>query len=279
MPSFIHIITTRFNVPTKTWDITRDGTKTLTNAWLEDRFDIFLKYCLPSFQNQSLKSFVWLVFFDTQTPEKYLKIIAEIRREFPVFTPVYVSDFDEMTQRLQEIIPTYFLSDTQFLLTTDIDNDDMLHKNFVQEVQNRFQPVHDLVIDMRLGLQLTKLNNNKAFVNHFFQVASPFVSLVENSSNFKTVTKERHLNYRNYPNLVFQDKEPMFIQFIHENNLVNATMRNNKRLAAIQYSYFGISPENEFTISKISTFVYNIKRSLKTLVNLITKNNNDKRPI
>lgn len=270
MDNFIHIISTRFNVPTKTWDETKDGNKTLTDQWLEDRFDIFLNYCLPSFKNQKNKNFSWLVFFDTETPEKYLKIIKEIQKEFPVFTPLFVRDFDEMTVKLLEIIPTYILAETKFLITTDIDNDDMLHQEFVSQIQTLFQPIHNFVIDLRLGYQLTKVNAKQGVANHFFQVASPFVSLVENIHVFKTVTKERHLVYREYPDIVCIDNKPLFIQYIHSNNLCNQTW-NNKRLYNLPYSQFGISKANELKISGIEAFVFNTKRNLSKGATFIKK--------
>lgn len=271
MDPFKHIISTRFNVPTEIWKTTREGKKPLSDEWLEDRFEIFRKYCLPSFKNQSQKNFVWLVFFDNQTPEKYRKTITEIQGECEQFHPVFVQDFQEMSTKLLEIIPQYFDHKTEYVITSDIDNDDMIHQSFVAEVQKNFKPIHHLVIDLRLGLQLTKVNGKKAIVNYYYQVANPFVSLVEKISDFKTVTKEKHLDYRNYPDSVIEDKTPLFIQFIHENNLMNDTWKDSKRISSINYSEFGISKENSLPLSKTSTFVHNTKRLLRNTFKLISK--------
>lgn len=271
MENFKHIIITRFNVPTEIWTKTRDGKKPLSDEWLEDRFRIFCNYCLPSFKNQNEKNFVWLVFFDRHTPTDYLNLIRKIQDDFKTFTPVFVNDFEEMSATLLKIIPQYFDDKTEFLITTDIDNDDMIHRSFVEEVQKNFKPIHNLVIDLRLGLQLTKTNHRNAVANYYYQVANPFVSLVEKVSDFKTVTKENHLHYRNYPQIVKEDEKPLFIQFIHKNNLMNNTWRSAKRLQTLKYDDFGISKENEFSISSSAAFMYNTKRLLKNALQLISK--------
>ncbi len=271
MENFKHIISTRFNVPTEIWTTTREGKKPLSDEWLEDRFEIFRKYCLPSFKNQSQKNFVWLVFFDILTPQKYLGLIDDIQKDCNQFHPVFVQDFQEMSAKLLEIIPQFLDDNSEYLVTTDIDNDDMIHRSFVAEVQKSFKPIHNLVIDLRLGLQLTKTGANKGVANYYYQVANPFISLVEKTTDFRTVTKENHLNYRNYPNIVKADKTPLFIQFIHKNNLMNDTFQNSKRISKINYSDFGISKENELVLSDITTFVFNAKRFLINAVKILSK--------
>ncbi len=256
---YIHIISTRFNVPTQIWATTRIGKKPLSEEWLKDRFEIFQQYCLPSFINQSNRNFVWLVFFDKETPDKYLKIIADIQQKCVNFHPVFVQDFEEMSQKLVQMIPDFYLPETKFVISSDIDNDDLLHQDFVENVQKLFRPIHNLVIDLRRGLQLTRTSVSTAFVNEFYTIANPFVSIVENKSDVKTVIKEKHPTYRNYPDYVFYDEKPMFIQFIHANNLVNDSFQS-KRISSINFKEFGIAENYFFKISAWKTFWYNASR-------------------
>jgi hypothetical protein len=46
------------------------GEEVWNDEWLEDRFYLFGKYCLPSVLNQANKNFFGLFFFDISTPEK-----------------------------------------------------------------------------------------------------------------------------------------------------------------------------------------------------------------
>lgn len=269
--NFIHVITTRFNVPTSVWTETRDGTKPLSEEWLKDRFEIFQKYCLPSFKNQSNKNFIWLVFFDENTPEKYKQEIENIQKEFSLFQPIFVQDFEELQRKALQIIPTFFSDDTQFLISTDLDNDDLLHREFIDTVQQKFEPKNDLVIDLKRGLQLTKSEEGKAYINVFYMVANPFVSLVENKNSFGTVMKEEHLKYRNYSNYTFYDLEPRFIQYIHSNNLLNNSEENAERITALDFSDYGTEIEDEFKISKSEAAFFNIKRKWKILKKVLKK--------
>lgn len=271
MHHYKHIITTRFNVPTSIWTVTREGAKPLSEEWLKDRFEIFQKYCLPSFKNQSNKNFMWLVFFDVNTPEKYRSEIEKMQKELSLFQPIFVQNFEEMHRKALEIIPTFFEDNTQFLISTDIDNDDLLHRDFVATVQQKFEPKNDFVIDLKRGLQLTKIAEKKAFINVFYMAANPFVSLVEDKNNFGTVMKEEHLKYRNYKNYTCDDLEPRFIQYIHTYNLVNNSKENAERVSNLDFSDYGIAKENEFKISNSGALIYNFKRKWRLLRNLLTK--------
>jgi hypothetical protein len=104
-----------------------------------------------------------------------------------------------MKTKAVEIIPQFFTPDTQFVITSELDNDDMLHKDYVKTVQEHFKPVHDLVIDLRRGFQLTMLPGRKAIVKLYNAAVNPFVSLAESKDNFQTVLKERaHNCFRDY---------------------------------------------------------------------------------
>lgn len=266
--SFNHYISTRFNVPTKIWGKTRDGHQPLTEKWLSDRFEIFINYCLPSFKNQTNQNFQWFVFFDTNTPEKYIEIIEEIKSSYINFKPVFVNDFEEMFEKFKLISSSH---DRDFVITTDIDNDDMIQKDFIKNIQELYQPLHNLAIDLKLGLQLTKTSADTAFAQILYYTGSPFVSLVEERNNVKTVMHQSHTLYRNSEHFVYYDEEPRYIQFIHEFNLVNSTLPNMKRLYSIDYNQYGVMKKNQLKISKSEAIIFNIKRSLSIVLKLLKK--------
>lgn len=272
MSQFIHVIMTRFNVPTKGWNETRSGFKPLTEEWLDDRFKLFSTYVLPSYKNQTNQNYVWLTFFDTNTSDKFRKIIKEIEAEYPVFRAVFVEDFDEMKTKAVEVIPQYFTSDTKFVITSELDNDDMLHQDYIKTVQELFKPVHDLVIDLRRGYQLTMLPDRKAVVNVYNDVVNPFVSLAESVDNFKTMLKERaHNSYRHYPNFSVENSREMYIQIIHQYNLMNVTFKH-KAVYDVDFSEYGMTENTRFTIDRFRTLQHNIAR-VPFVMGLILKKN------
>ncbi|WP_332018608.1 glycosyltransferase [Kaistella sp.] len=270
MKPFLHIITTRFNVPTQSWNITRDGKAPLSEEWHEHRFEVFRKFTLPSFKNQNNQDFVWLVFFDVNTDLKYKKVISIIQKDYPKFIPVFINEFAQMQPWIINFIKTK-KEQFQFVITSDIDNDDLLHKKFTQTVQQYFKPVHDLVIDVRTGIQL-EMNGKNAKVFSVNMAASPFVSLVEEINEAGSVIKEPyHSKYRIYNEYSFFDREALFIQFVHPFNMVNNIRADNKRLYGFDYASFGMTAPLEFTISSISTFIHNTKRNMRLAHNKILR--------
>lgn len=267
MKNFIHIIITRFNVPTTNWVTTRDGQQTLTDEWLKHRFDLFLKYTLPSFKNQTNKDFYWFVFFDIKTPLKFKKVIHDIHENLPQFQAIYISHFDEMQPTLKEIIPRFYKSNTKYVISAEIDNDDILHKDYIKVSQELYTSTHNLVLDIRKGYQITFLPKNTIITNAYYATANPFVAIVESTDKFESILKENHKNYRYYKKLVVYDAKPLFIQTIHGNNISNKTFKT-KCIMNPNLTEFGIK---EFKINYGISLMKNIKHYVKVIFSILGK--------
>ena len=74
MTGFVHFIVTRFNL--KIWS----GVQ-LDTSWYDHRIMLFESFCLPSIENQTNRSFHWLILCDSTTPPIYLERIKP-GREF-----------------------------------------------------------------------------------------------------------------------------------------------------------------------------------------------------
>lgn len=83
-----HFILTRFNL--LLWDKAKDDRKVRTIKWLEHRFSLFEKYCLPSVKNQTCQDFEWIVLFDSMTPDNYKDRIVLYQKECTQFQPIFV---------------------------------------------------------------------------------------------------------------------------------------------------------------------------------------------
>lgn len=111
--------------------------------WLDHRFSLFEKYCLPSVRNQTCQAFIWIVLFDSKTPEMYKKRIDEYKKTCPQMISVFVEPqngryFAEIFRR--EIVKRL---DAKRVVSTYLDNDDALHMGFVEELQQRALGVSD----------------------------------------------------------------------------------------------------------------------------------------
>ena len=60
MINFKHILITRFNLP-KRWNSDKQGNEILDTVWLEERFDLFEIFCIPSIEGQTSKTLKYLL--------------------------------------------------------------------------------------------------------------------------------------------------------------------------------------------------------------------------
>ncbi|TIC79530.1 hypothetical protein E8D34_20365 [Nocardioides sp. GY 10113] len=122
-----HVLLTRFNLPTV-------GAESLIRAregWLRERVALFERYCLPSVAAQSATTFEWLVYFDPESPA-WLK--ERISGWQSVLTPVFRATVDR-AELLADIESTLERRG-KWLITTNLDNDDGLARDFVERIQS-----------------------------------------------------------------------------------------------------------------------------------------------
>lgn len=123
-----HVLLTRFNLPSA-------GVESIVRAqegWLRSRMDLFERYCVPSVAAQTNQNFVWLIYFDPQSPHWLLERIEEYRAKgtfVPVFRPTF--DATELVADIRSVVG----EPRSELITTNLDNDDGLAVDFVERLQ------------------------------------------------------------------------------------------------------------------------------------------------
>lgn len=128
LESVDHVLLTRFNVPTPGYE----SLVRASDGWLEKRIVLFEKYCLPSVRNQGDRRFRWLVYFDPESPEWFIKRVREANGD-GIFTPMFRSAISR--QDLLEDLRTAVGSPGRYLLTTNLDNDDGLAADFTARLR------------------------------------------------------------------------------------------------------------------------------------------------
>ena len=212
-----HVLITRFNIHYKT-KMAEKGFD--TEVWLDDRFEIFKKYCFPSIINQSKKDFNWFIYADSETTPRVLSELKDLIKPYPHITLI-VRVFDNFSVRpyLKEDIQTYLGGDFDFLISSRVDTDDMLHKDYIKLVQSyfNFQEYEALnfnkgiVYDIQTGVTAIKIHKSNAFL-----------SLIEkrNEGSFKTVFYQMHINFKNEPaKREIKIKAPMWCVTVHGLNV------------------------------------------------------------
>ena len=217
-----HFILTRFNV--LLWNKAKDGRKVRTTRWLEHRFQLFEKYCLPSVKNQTLQKFEWIVLFDSMTPDSFKERIEGYQKECPQSRSVFVEP--ENGWRFAEIFRSEIVKrlKSKRVLTTYLDNDDALNVSFVEDLQRRALTVsYGTFINYDDGYQYYA---DDKFMMRVHYPTNHFVSVVEKgeSATLKgvfgfgshaTIEKIKGVKIECVKNL------RMWCEVVHEKNMMN----------------------------------------------------------
>lgn len=214
---FQHYIITRFNLKRKDWNSTKNNEEVLSELWLKERFELFENFCFPSVKNQSNQNFKWLVFFATDTPEIYKVKIEKFAEEFDNFYPFFVEGMESFIPSIKQKVQE--LDTEKYIITSRLDNDDSLHKNYVNEVQSYFNNQNYMAIDIidGYGMQIgAKVRIGK--MRHSF---NPYISLIEKKDDFKTVWHKGHTFWKYEKNIIAIKNKPLWLTIIHEKNKSN----------------------------------------------------------
>lgn len=215
---FKHYLITRFNLKNPDWDVTKNNETLLTDEWMEDRMWLFENFCFPSVAAQTNKNFNWLLFFDTSTPEKYKKAIADLISSRANIKAFYINGMPEFYPAIQQFI-SEDSKDTPYLITSRIDNDDCIHKNFIDEVQQKFKSQDYQAIDIIQGYSLqVKPRFILGKKEHIF---NPFISLIEKNESPKTVWFNDHTLWKKETRITQITDKRLWMSIIHEKNKVN----------------------------------------------------------
>ena len=229
-----HFILTRFNL--YLWNKDKGGCPVRTKQWLEHRFELFERYCLPSIKWQTCQNFEWIVLFDSTTPEPFKEKIGEWLKECPQLVPVYVEPKDgyRFAQIFeQEVRCKMSEGRCDRVLTTYLDNDDALNVRFVEDIQQRVQSLPD-------GTFIYYTEGYQYFTDHKYLMKihypkNHFVSVVEsgNPAMMKTIYgygSHYYIDKIKGAKIEYVKDLPMWCQVVHEKNMGNDAYFLNAKL-------------------------------------------------
>lgn len=222
-----HFILTRFNL--QLWPTDKRGRDIQRETdWLEERFRLFETFCLPSLRAQTCMDFDWVLLMDAETPQPWRERMEHWKAQMPQLHPVWVPrplhrQFPAVFQRL---VSKHLHEGGQRVLTTYLDNDDALHRRFVEEVQRRAPGLQGgTFLFFPHGLQYftsLQLATRIAYPNNHF------CTLVEDyarPAQVRTVYGygSHFLLHRNphIPIHLATDAPPLWIEVVHERNVDN----------------------------------------------------------
>lgn len=209
---FEHFIMTRFNLATPG----RESVIRTQEGWLEYRFKLFERYCIPSIAQQSSSAFKWIIYFDKDTPDQYKDHIKKLQKEV-AFKAYYTELF--RTEGWRNSLFEAFCPKAGNILTTRLDSDDVISVDFVQRLHEAIEDNNYAtgVYNFRKGLirqgeALFRINHES---NAFFSLLEP------NGPDVFTAPSIKHMEIRRQRSLFQIDNEPSWMQIIHDSNVSN----------------------------------------------------------
>jgi len=233
-----HYLITRFNLTNDDWREKHNADNPISEDWLDKRIKIFETYCFPSVKNQANTDFDWLVLFDSKTPDRYRKNIADWKGQLPNFRPLFINGFLDLNKAILNYINDTAAKDNEFIITTRLDNDDAIHVDFIKTIQENFKPQLG-VIDLIKGYQLILKPNGQHDARLIEAAFNPFISVISRLPNFKSVLSEEHHYWKDYHSSITIKDQRLWIQFVHGGNVLNRAFKFSRKSLKFKKTDFG----------------------------------------
>lgn len=218
---FDHFLLTRFSA------VFAQG-EPAQEEWLRYRLGFFVDACWSSvLGQQGAPDFTWLVLFDDRCPDGFRADVESLAAG--AFTPIWSHEqwspsiFARAIEARREGLDTAGGAAAPWLLTTRLDSDDGIARDFMVAVQREFTPTDGLFIDFPRGIQIDR--SGKTYL--YDQLSSPFLTLVERRAAAhppQTVYAARHARASAWGPVREVMAPPMWVQVIHGGNLLNMTV-------------------------------------------------------
>jgi Putative rhamnosyl transferase len=251
MKNFNHFFLTKFNV--RSFPDLRPG---CDPEWLANRFKLFDQFCFPSVCNQSNQNFKWVVFFDADTPDEFKTKIADYSDRWANFVPLYLDfplPYGEFPNEARKVVRKVIPDDCEYLITTWLDNDDSIHKDYVQMIQDEFSQQECETINFIFGYQLSE---GKLYFD--FEMANHFISLVEKYSpdSFHTCLCKPHKEiYEICKSAKKILSKPVWMEVVHGSNYMNVYRRGPRIPRGTILNDFGIESYVSEETEKFGNFL------------------------
>jgi hypothetical protein len=228
--TFDHLIVTRYNVPIS-WG--RRGQLHADEDWLEERQRLFERYCLPSviLAERSCPSVTWVLLCSVDSPASLRTFMEQVVQFHPWIVPMYVDENALISDIVDESLKKRTNKPCRFLLTTRLDSDDAVGRDFVKDLRQ--------AAERSLELEFLGKRELPALINFPFgcqtvhgrlyfsaDLGNPFISLLEERSEDEPIIscylgthRDLHKSARTVSQLMTSG--PSWLQVIHGGNEAN----------------------------------------------------------
>ncbi len=238
----LHLIYTRFNLQLaeklevlkikEGWDLGPP------DAWMDHRIPLFEKYCFSSIVNQTNQNFIWFILCDSGTKEPYKETLLKFKRSNIIISlqPVdpFALDMDAPGWGAVRKKTNELFSDHDVLLTTRLDNDDALHKDYVNVMQTTMldvfkkNPHEQWLVNMINGY---KYKHASGELYSTEMKNCQFQTMIETIKPARTILGlGNHSTAHERCETGQFAHAPLWMQIIHEKNIYNRVKPKDKKV-------------------------------------------------
>lgn len=259
---FNHVLMTRFNLATPG----RELSIRTQPGWLESRFDLFERYCLPSVAAQTEHNFCWIIYFDKDTPPAFRERIESLRSVtnfHPYFTGLFPAS--GWAQSIAEVVAPQ----APLLLTTRLDSDDALSKDFIERL-------HENVVAQTYALGAYNFTNGLTRrgdrIYSLCHTSNAFFSWLESSRNYQTACTIPHMEVAEQGHVYQLGGDPAWMQIIHDRNVSNR-IRGRRAAPDAAASFIGeageeIARANKLTLALDHMLLSNLRSGQDNMITI-----------
>lgn len=203
---FSHVLVTRFNSPIG------DDHPPASEEWLRERVELFRKYGLPSVRSQTVPPDRWLILCHEESPSWFIDELEHLVEG--IGEPVWLRRGPSGPLLSELCSPAR----SPYLITTRMDNDDCVARDFIESIQGQFCEQRMEAINFTSGLQL---HEGKVYAK--LDPSNAFISLIERVEDRSpsTVFMDTHDQIGSHAFVRQVKTHPMWIQVVHGSNIAN----------------------------------------------------------
>lgn len=243
--------------PSKRWAksiVTKSNTSYLDDNYLLNRLEMFNTYTVPSVMGQTTQDFTWLILMDDRTSPGIVDRITKVtqNRENTFIILGRDPDYTAASRGMFSLLEP----DTEWVISTGLDNDDGLSTEYMQVVQDNFRAKREF-INLAKGVTVAHHKGfqyigerESASVNHFR-------SFVEPSDNIYSVYAISHGDSERMAPVHHISSPVRWLEVIHGDNCSNRfkKKKNDKTrpLEELVPEMFSLDPgkiKNRFNIDR-----------------------------
>lgn len=182
-----------------------------------------------------------------------------------MFTPIYMDGAASFNAGIVKEVLARVPKGCEYIISSRLDNDDALHCQYIQSVQEVFAQQGLCYIDCRKGFSLE--HGSRIRIASISKKLNPFASLIEKvSPTLSTIATREHTSWSKVSESIVLDEKPLWIQVVHGNNLSNRFGHRGYLVEGgyLIYDYdkierdFGIPELASRATNKLSTTFYNL---------------------